>query len=464
MISASSEPAASSSLPFNAAMERLRKLCPSAVGGTPVTDVETSLHRGDHVRAMAIACLASLASGTALGHASVTMPSIEREYWYSLERSPPQNRWVADILLVGAAAGALLSGLLLRLVGHRRTLMLSAVGQFGAWISLFVSNHVAMLLVGRALCGFWLGVTTNCASLYVSDVAPPAKRSLFGGLTEQVAMNMGALSAYSLSGFKWEIQAILCAMAPLPVLAMHHHVIESPLWLRARGRGHDADTAVTQLYGMDPPPEFRMVSLCLMVNLVQNLSFIQLLLLRAVQIMEPLVSTLSAHEAAVLMVLLHVSWAALFATLTHVAGRRRLLGASAVLVAAVLVTLRPLEHLVFRQWTTEEVPTATRWDAVISVSLLALGHSVGLCHLPSLLTSELLPLNRWRFLGASCVWSFRWLVAFALVHGDHQVLRIDEYQGSTVAYSLTLVLITGAAVVYMPETDGRSLEDIDRYQ
>ncbi|XP_054926499.1 solute carrier family 2, facilitated glucose transporter member 6-like [Dermacentor andersoni] len=170
--------------PANAAMDALRRWRPAIKGATPTAAPDDPTAGGRHERAMMVTLLVNMSAGTALGYASASMPRIELEPWYPLSPSAPQNQWVADVLLLGAVAGALLSGFLLNLLGHRRTLLLSAFGLINAWICIIVSNSITMLLIGRVTCGLWLGVSTNSVSLYVCDVAPPAKRAFFGGLTE----------------------------------------------------------------------------------------------------------------------------------------------------------------------------------------------------------------------------------------------------------------------------------------
>ncbi|XP_077512914.1 uncharacterized protein LOC144124126 [Amblyomma americanum] len=243
--------------PLNAAMEALRHMRHRAKGATPVTDSDSGYLFGNHVRSMLLACWGAMGAGTALGFASAALGFIEHEPWYNVTpNSPPQNRWIADSLLLGATVGALLSGILLHLVGYRRTLLLSSGGLVILWSLLAASSSVSLIIATRVASGMCVGVVTNCACLYVADVSPPSKRAFFGGLSE-VAMSAGLLVAYLLGGLAWELQAGGCALASVPVLALHSYVVENPRWLLIRGRSLDADTAVMRLYGIDPPPDFR---------------------------------------------------------------------------------------------------------------------------------------------------------------------------------------------------------------
>ncbi|KAL3246758.1 hypothetical protein MRX96_057489 [Rhipicephalus microplus] len=140
----------------------------------------------------------------------------------------PENRWIPDSLFLGATVGALVSGILLHLAGHRRTLLLSSGGLTSFWVSLMLANRVSMI----------------------------AKRTLYGGLVE-VSTSVGMLCAYVMAGFAWQQQAVGCAMASVPILALQRYVIENPRWLMSKHLSLDADTSVMRLYGLDLPPDFR---------------------------------------------------------------------------------------------------------------------------------------------------------------------------------------------------------------
>ncbi|KAL1416313.1 hypothetical protein MTO96_006341 [Rhipicephalus appendiculatus] len=461
--------------PGNAAMEALRRWRPPVKGATPTAPPDDPSAGGRHQRAMLAALLVNISAGTTLGYASVSMSGIELEPWYSLQHTTPENQWVADILLLGAAAGALLSGFLLHLLGHRRTLLLSAFGLVNAWICIVVSNSVTMLFIGRVTCGIWLGVSTNSVNLYIIDVAPAAKRTFFGGLTE-VALSVGMLAPYVLGGLAWQISAILYMLAPVPVFVLQSYIVESPRWFAAKGRYRDANTAMVRLYGDDVPADFRysrtgedsnmstmgrqkvarMLTVSMLLSLLRNMSCAQLVLLRAVQVVGPLVDVMSPQEAACLLFAMHVSCTMMFAALTRYIGRRQLLVFSSALVAGVLSTLRPFDHVVFSEWSPEAA-SGTKWGALCSVFLLVLAYSTGLCHVPPMVISELLPLKRWRFLSASALWVWRWLIAFVIVHFHAYMLGTGEYRSLSAAFGLALLLVAAAAIPFVPETEGRTL-------
>ncbi|KAG0426207.1 hypothetical protein HPB47_026666 [Ixodes persulcatus] len=182
----------SSWLPGMLALQELRNWRPTAKGGTPVTNEEMVVAQGRYQRSVTAACLGSCALGTTLGYASSALPSISKEPWYSVHAS----RWFLDGPLLVAALGALASGFLVSQLGNRRTLLVSAVGFAGGALIVNLSTNMYTLFLGRAVGGFYLGVTYNCATIYVAEIAPADKRTCLAGfveLTEEEKLNSDVL-------------------------------------------------------------------------------------------------------------------------------------------------------------------------------------------------------------------------------------------------------------------------------
>ncbi|KAL3221400.1 hypothetical protein MRX96_029396 [Rhipicephalus microplus] len=408
------------------------------------------------------------------------MPSIESESWYRMKQAP-QNRWFTDILAFGAAIGALLSGCPLRAFGSRRTLLLCVLVMALSWGVLAASSNTTMLLSARAGCGLWLGVIDIGVSLYVAEVAPMDSRAFYTGLTE-VATSIGIVASYTLNGIPWRWQAVVWALAQLPLLVWWRYLVESPRWLLLRGRLDEASMAATRLYGFHKPPELRpgrlqqqdtkphpssgrlirRFSACLLLQLLQSASCAQLFFLRGIQAMEGLVKDVPAELAALIMMGMHVSFVVLFTSLTRSTGRRQLLCVSTLLEVFCFVVFPPFEHLAFSEWSTTGPPDETNWSFVYSVNLLVLSYSVGLCHLPSLFIAELCSGPGWlRYLGAPAIWATRWFIVFALVEFNEQFLTVMRLRNAHMYAALAMSAAAGTLLFLLPETEGRSLADIE---
>ncbi|KAK8783335.1 hypothetical protein V5799_010300 [Amblyomma americanum] len=320
-------------------------------------------------------------------------------------------------------------------------MLVCSVGLAASWLVLAASTNIVVLFVARVSCGAWLGLTTIGVSLYVAEVAPVEKRALYTGLAEAPSEKK---------------------MRPWGIFSAPVH--------RYSGVHFDRDhsCAFPYLITLSPPPPIsttttcRHLCACLVLHVVQGCTCAHLFLYQGTQIMEALVADLAAPAAAAIVTFLHAAFVALFASFTSVTGRRRLLGVSALLVALCFCVFQPFEHLVFRQWSAGSRVAVTSWRAVYSVNLLVLSYSVGLCHIPGLLTAELCSgpglLNH---AGASVAWSLRWLLAFLLLRYDRMLMEFAQRENVPLVVAVTMALLTGDLVVFLPETEHRTLAAIE---
>src|ERR1700736_1635560 len=142
-------------------------------------------------------------------------------------------------VLAGAAAGAMLGGRLADLFGRRRLVIATAMF-FG--VGAFVcapATSVVILIVGRIIVGFGIGLSSGTVPVYISEVSPADARgwqvSLF-----QLAITVGILAAYmvdyafaAIQGWRW-----MFGLAVVPAVIFGLGMLflpESPRWLASRG-------------------------------------------------------------------------------------------------------------------------------------------------------------------------------------------------------------------------------------
>ncbi|KAF2639677.1 general substrate transporter [Massarina eburnea CBS 473.64] len=86
----------------------------------------------------------------------------------------------------GAVIGSLMGGLTMDRFGRRKTVMLGAIVNFiGAALQAGAQN-LAMILVGRILAGWAVGIMSMSVPVYQSECAHPSKRGLMVGITQQM--------------------------------------------------------------------------------------------------------------------------------------------------------------------------------------------------------------------------------------------------------------------------------------
>ncbi|KAJ5723324.1 hypothetical protein N7488_001359 [Penicillium malachiteum] len=149
----------------------------------------------------------------------------------------------------GAMIGALQGGLTVDLFGRRRTIQMGALTcLIGATIQAAAQN-LAMILVGRILAGWGVGIMSMAIPVYQAEFAHPRSRGLVVGLTQQMIgvgsvistwVGYGSLHAPSTSEFQWRfslaaqvIPAVILIIGMIFVPESPRHLIEKKEYTEA---------------------------------------------------------------------------------------------------------------------------------------------------------------------------------------------------------------------------------------
>lgn len=169
---------------------------------------------------------------------------------------------VSSMFNLGGLFGALSSGHISSTRGRLLAMRLSALFFTIGSVVETASSSIAVMSIGRVLTGVGAGAATVIVPIYISEVAPPRERGLFGAMT-QVSINVGILLTQTLgyflshdSAWRWilGIGVIVGGIQGLGLLV----VPESPAWLaanksvtaarqtlqRIRGKGFDVSEEV----------------------------------------------------------------------------------------------------------------------------------------------------------------------------------------------------------------------------
>lgn len=160
---------------------------------------------------------------------------------------------VSSAYTLGGLIGALTSGRTASMRGRLSAMRFTAVlFLIGSLIETLASS-VPILALGRFVCGIGAGGATVIVPLYISEVAPPNERGLFGAMT-QVSINVGILSTQVLgyflshgSAWRW-ILAVGVGVAAAQALGLLA-VPESPTWTAAHGDSTKAKAVLQRIRG-----------------------------------------------------------------------------------------------------------------------------------------------------------------------------------------------------------------------
>ncbi len=157
---------------------------------------------------------------------------------------------VVSATLVGAIFGAAVGGRLADRLGRRRLMVAGASVFFGGSVVMGLAPSVPWLVAGRLVVGFAIGVASMVGPLYISEIAPPKIRGSLVSLN-QLAVTSGILLAYLVNyafkgpgGWRWMLGS---GVVPAAVLALGMSFMpESPRWLVEQGRREEARSVLSK--------------------------------------------------------------------------------------------------------------------------------------------------------------------------------------------------------------------------
>jgi sugar porter (SP) family MFS transporter len=199
-----------------------------------------------------IAALAGLLFGYDTGVISGAILYIKDQF--ALSSGAVQS--VVSAVLLGAVFGAALSGALADRFGRKKVLIVTAflfaTGAIGAAFAI----SVPMIIAFRVMIGLAIGVASYTAPLYISEISPPEAR---GGLVSlnQLMITCGIVVSYlvdlalTLGTNEWRWMFGVGALPAVILLIGMMALSESPRWLVAHDRVAEARTALKKIMAED---------------------------------------------------------------------------------------------------------------------------------------------------------------------------------------------------------------------
>jgi SP family galactose:H+ symporter-like MFS transporter len=390
-------------------------------------------------------------------------------------------------VLAGAALGALLGGRLADIFGRRTLLILTALIFAAGAILCAAATSPTILIVGRIIVGFGIGLSSSAVPVYISEVAPADARGWTVSLF-QLAITLGILLAYlvdyafaRIQGWRWMFGL---AVVPAAIFALGMLFLpESPRWLVKRGRldaarailsrirdTSDVEAELQQiLNGLDQAQEHGnwrdLLSPQLRPALVVGIGlavFQQVTGINTVIYYAPMIvqsAGISSASGAILTTagigIVNVLMTIISMWLIDRVGRRPLLLTG---IAGMVVTLGVLG------WAFHSASPsgALSWLAVISIMLYVASFAISLGPIFWLLISEIYPLkvrSSTEGVAATFNWGSNLLVSLTF-------LTLLQEIGATRTFWLYGVCAISAwlfSYYLVPETKGRTLEEIEAF-
>ncbi|KAL4863572.1 hypothetical protein BDV12DRAFT_26107 [Aspergillus spectabilis] len=160
----------------------------------------------------------------------------------------------------GSWLGALVSGFLSDRFGRKTSIQIGAAIWCIGSILVCASQNIAMLIVGRVINGFSVGICSAQVPVYITELAPPSKRGRLVGL-QQWAITWGIMIMFYISYGTSYVSGTAAFRIPwglqmIPAILLFFGMMllpESPRWLARKDRWEDCHAVLTLVHGKGDP-------------------------------------------------------------------------------------------------------------------------------------------------------------------------------------------------------------------
>ncbi|KAB1220636.1 Sugar transporter ERD6-like 6 [Morella rubra] len=373
------------------------------------------------------------------------------------------------------------------------SLMIAAIPNIIGWLAISFARDASFLYMGRLLEGFGVGIISYTVPVYIAEIAPQNLRGALGSVN-QLSVTIGILLAYLLGLFvEWRILAVLGILPCTILIPGLFFVPESPRWLAKMGMTEEFEASLQVLRGFDADISIevneikrsvastsrrttirfaqlkqRRYWLPLMIGIgllaLQQLSGINGVLFYSSTIFEAAGVT-SSNLATVGVGAVQVIATGVSTWLVDRAGRRLLLivslSTSQISSAGMTLSLLLVAGSFFlRGFLSDESTFYSVMSiiAVVGVVAMVISFSLGMGGIPWLIMSEILPINI-KGLAGSVATLANWFVAWVVTMTANLLLDWSS-AGTFSIYMLLCAFTVAFVVIWVPETKGRTLEEI----
>lgn len=174
--------------------------------------------------------------------------------------TPVTEGLVTATLLIGAAVGAVIGGRVNDNLGRKKVLTIVAVIFFVGTLGCVFAPNLAVMLPSRFILGFAVGAASVTVPVYLAELAPTERRGTLSGRNE-LAIVLGQFLAFLINaiianmwGHHEGVWRYMLAVAAIPAVALFVGMLkmpESPRWLISKNRHPEALDVLMQVRNED---------------------------------------------------------------------------------------------------------------------------------------------------------------------------------------------------------------------
>lgn len=196
--------------------------------------------------------------GLSVAFPTIVIPALRRTIVDPAHAEPlfftdSQASWFGSIPFICQPIGSVLSGWVSEPLGRKKAMIVVNIPHIIAWIMLYYGTSLEVMYIGAILLGLGVGFMEAPIITYVGEICQPSIRGILISCAG-VAVTFGLFVVYLLGSITdWRTAAGICLAVPLFTVVAICFVPETPMWLLSKKRNDDALKSLQWLRGWVSP-------------------------------------------------------------------------------------------------------------------------------------------------------------------------------------------------------------------
>ncbi|KAJ8954037.1 hypothetical protein NQ318_004338 [Aromia moschata] len=403
---------------------------------------------------------------------------------YTFRISSQEGSWLTVIPLIGAVLGAFVTGLVVDTLGRKRLVVFSSFPFVVSWLLVGFAESSTLMFVGRFLAGAADGLSFTAVPMYLGEIAEPAIRGLLASVCP-VCIVFGILLVNVLGAcLPLDEVAFVATALPILLFLTFPWMPESPYFYLMKGNTEEARKSLQVFRGTeDVTAELNRMAKAvdeqnrnrgsfldlvrvksnrrgLIITLglrgIQQLSGTTAIIFYCKTIFQQAESFISPSASTIVYFGVQLFLSAVSSFVVDFSGRRPLLIAS---IAGTALTLFANGTYLYLKHCTDVDTASFEFVPLAALLCFVVAFSVGLQTIPLLVMGEIFPTDVKAF--ALCAMDIYYSVIVTVISKFFHWSN-ETYGMHVPFYTFTACCVLGLVfiIVYVPETKGKTLEDI----
>ncbi|XP_050523819.1 facilitated trehalose transporter Tret1-2 homolog [Daktulosphaira vitifoliae] len=447
--------------------------------------------KGSSYRQILVALSANFGTiniGLVFGYPAVSLPQLQSPT-SRIFINKIQASWIASVSLIGTPCGSILSGYLTDNLGRKKTLIATQLPAIIGWLMVGCATSVEWIYIGRFLVGLGSGMMGAPSRVYTAEVSQPHLRGVLAGFAS-VGTSLGVMLEY-LGGsvLNWDTLAIVNALVPTISLCVDCFIPESPSWLisskndeqkcmaslkRVRDSVCDVESEVNNLIvssknNTEPTLKEKLKLMCKPVTIkpfvilclyfiINQYSGVNIVTSYAVDIIKDSGSTIDKYGATVILGVIRLIFTIIGCSLMKKFGRKTLTYVSSV---GCGISMLCLGSYMFQldSWKSQGMESQATWLPIMTLYTFYAASTIGYLIVPWVMIGEVYP-NQIRGIIGGLTTCVGHITIFIVLQTYPLFQEWFTKPGTFLFYGLVSITSTVFFYFFLPETKGRTLQEI----